>query len=296
MDPEIAHGIVSSRFPEFACEEPSYLGRGWDNFCIEYPNGIVFRLPMRKAGAGILRNEILALPVVRIATGNLQIPEFLYVGEPSSSYRYPFVGYPKIKGQTADRIEWTHEDRLRAATGLGGFLKALHRVDVGHDSLRRLPRDNPFKQDPKQILEKLRTRLAPIRTGLGTLSPAMVLALGAGERAAALPLRPYEDCVLHGDLYPRHVLADQRQVTGVIDWGDVLVGDPAVDLSIAYTFFEPDERPAFWEAYGRPEDDFNQPLMVVRAAMYGFALLAYGLDEADDACVRMGEQILSRMA
>lgn len=37
--------------------------------------------------------------------------------------------------------------------------------------------------------------------------------------------------LLHGDLKPAHVFADQGRLTGIIDWGDVAFGDPRYDLA-----------------------------------------------------------------
>jgi len=45
--------------------------------------------------------------------------------------------------------------------------------------------------------------------------------------------------VLHGDLKPDHVLYDAAggQITGVLDWGDVSLGDPDFDLAVIGMFF-----------------------------------------------------------
>ena len=45
--------------------------------------------------------------------------------------------------------------------------------------------------------------------------------------------------VLHGDLKPAHVLHDaaRGRITGVLDWGDVSLGDPDFDLAVIGIFF-----------------------------------------------------------
>ncbi len=94
---------------------------------------------------------------------------------------------------------------------------------------------------------------------------------------------PKEGWVLcHGDLYPRHVLTDAwGQVTGVIDWEDLCWGDPAADLCVAYTYFSASDRPAFWEAYGEPEDRFLSRARAF-AATYLTAFGAQTLDLPQD--------------
>jgi aminoglycoside phosphotransferase (APT) family kinase protein len=55
----------------------------------------------------------------------------------------------------------------------------------------------------------------------------------------------------HGDLHIRHLLVDDAgQLAGVIDWGDVCVADPVVDLSVAYLAFADGSRAALIDAYG----------------------------------------------
>jgi aminoglycoside phosphotransferase (APT) family kinase protein len=46
---------------------------------------------------------------------------------------------------------------------------------------------------------------------------------------------PEHEALTHGDLHARHLLVDDSgAATAVIDWGDVCVADPGIDLSIAY--------------------------------------------------------------
>ena len=299
MDCAIASRIVSSQFPDFSGETLTFLGRGWDNFCAETLDGTVFRFPTRRAGAEILRHEIAALPIIAQVVRSLPVPAFVHLGQPSADYPYPVVGYRKLSGQTADSLDWPAAARLRAAPVLGQFLSELHSVDANQPELASLPVDDAAKGNPKQILAKLRKRAETVRLAAPELSDLVSHAIQVAERAAQEPLGAYPGCLIHGDFYPRHVLArngsEGLQVTGIIDWGDVQIGDPAVDLSIVYTFFEPEERPVFWRAYGREESEFNAPVMTARAAMYGVALSSYGLEESDRASLSMGCQILRRL-
>ncbi len=77
---------------------------------------------------------------------------------------------------------------------------------------------------------------------------------------------------LHGDLHPANVLVNDRQVSGVIDFGDITAGDPANDLSVAWMLLPLDCHARFWSAYqaaggagGRVDD-------ALRARARGWAL------------------------
>src|SRR5690606_33005219 len=92
----------------------------------------------------------------------------------------------------------------------------------------------------------------------GTMSDAIMKVL---ERARTVwttsPPRPV--VLSHGDLDARHLIVERRadgvRASGVIDWGDVMLADPAIDLALAVGFMEGEARSAFFEAYGPIDED-----------------------------------------
>ena len=61
--------------------------------------------------------------------------------------------------------------------------------------------------------------------------------------------------MLHGDLHPGNVLlADDGSLAGVIDFGDVGAGDPAVDLAVGWLMFDAGARHRFMGAFGAAVD------------------------------------------
>jgi aminoglycoside phosphotransferase (APT) family kinase protein len=61
---------------------------------------------------------------------------------------------------------------------------------------------------------------------------------------------PVDAVMLHGDLHLRHVLVEGGALSGVIDWGDACLGDPSVDLQIAWSLLSGDGRVQFLDEYG----------------------------------------------
>ncbi|HEY6325263.1 MAG TPA: phosphotransferase [Candidatus Cybelea sp.] len=108
------------------------------------------------------------------------------------------------------------------------------------------------------------------------------------DRVAPVGPRADRLAVVHGDLYARHVLVDEHlRVSGVIDWGDVHLGDPALDLSIAFSAISPRARDAFFEAYGAVDP---RTLELARyRAIYHCAMTAhYGLRIGDAELIAAG--------
>lgn len=55
--------------------------------------------------------------------------------------------------------------------------------------------------------------------------------------------------LLHGDLHPRPIFASDGVLTGIIDWGDVVAGDPVFDLA-RYSIGGEDSLAALLSGYG----------------------------------------------
>lgn len=61
---------------------------------------------------------------------------------------------------------------------------------------------------------------------------------------------PLETAVVHGDLYAGHVMVEaDGRVTGMIDWTEARLGDPAIDLTGHIKGFGVDSLPGLVEAY-----------------------------------------------
>ena len=188
---------------------------------------------------------------------------------------------------------------LIAPTGggktLAGFLPTLAELA-----------ENPAKGLHTLYISPLKALAADIRRNL--TGPAREMGLRPGIAVAAGlidDLRPYEPLLaqvhgplppravlVHADLYVRHVLVDDAsRACGVIDWGDVHLGHPGLDLALAFSLLPPSARSRFARAYG-PIDDESWALGRQRGLLYGAVLCAYGLDIGDSALVAEGQQAL----
>ena len=85
--------------------------------------------------------------------------------------------------------------------------------------------------------------------------------------------------ISHGDLHVRHLLVEDGAATGVIDWGDLCLADPAVDLSIAYLGFAGPARAELLAAYGRPVTARRELAARTCAVSIGAALAEYAAAE-----------------
>jgi aminoglycoside phosphotransferase (APT) family kinase protein len=85
--------------------------------------------------------------------------------------------------------------------------------------------------------------------------------------------------ILHGDLHPGNILlAEDGSLAGVIDFGDVGAGDPAVDLAVGWLMFDAGARHRFMDAFGRAVDGDTW----ARARGWALVLSTAMLSNSDD--------------
>jgi len=211
-----------------------------------------------------------------------------FVGVGDEEDASPFVGYQMLSGTTACRMPWMDEQRAAVAAPLGAALRVLHSIPTDSEWARSAPVDMIRRADIGYQAGRLRERL-------GKLSPVVDVSELAAvattiDRLADTPLYEGEPCLLHGDLYARHLLADEaHRLCGLIDWGDLHRGDPALDLSIAFSFLPAsgDARAEFRAAYGAV-DEATWDRARFRALNYGVILSLYGIDTGDTAIREAG--------
>lgn len=280
-----AQALLETQFPELAPARLELLGVGWDNTACRVNGEWVFRFPRRELGARLTEREAAVLPRL-VPHLPLPIPNPAWVGAPADGYPYAFVGYRQIRGRTACQVEWSEAGRSRCAAPLARFLKALHGIPVDDHTVAEGPGDELERWNMRRRLPMLRERLAAVAERVPEVDPEAALDLAA--RLAETPPHTSRPVWVHGDLYPRHLLVDAEGLpTGVIDWGDVHLGDPALDLSLALTFLPESAGTAFQAEYGEVDPE-TWARARFRALFYGVVLTHYGFETEDAAMTRTG--------
>ena len=97
----------------------------------------------------------------------------------------------------------------------------------------------------------------------------------------------------HSDLHPKNLVGDGGRLAGVIDWGDLGVADPALDLASAWMLFPPAVHDDLWGAYGGISEA-TRARARGWAVFFGTVLLDTAVDGAD-TFGRIGRQTLERV-
>jgi aminoglycoside phosphotransferase (APT) family kinase protein len=281
VSPELARKLIASAFPELAPVGLEPFGEGWDNTAFLVNEAWVFRFPRRQIAAECLEAEIRVLPQIAPLLP-LAVPVPRYVGRPGAEFRWPFAGYRRIEGRTACAVGLDERERVQLAEPLGRFLAALHNAALSGAGPDRLGRLDLGKRVPwaYEQLDRLQA------VGLVSSRRAYEMIVEDARRVGMGDAGPGRLALVHGDLYSRHLLLDEcRQLCGVIDWGDVHRGAPAIDLSIAHSFLPPNAHDAFCRAYG-PIDERAWALARFRALYHSAAVAVYAHEIADADLLR----------
>jgi aminoglycoside phosphotransferase (APT) family kinase protein len=287
VDATLAARLIARQFPELADLAVTALGEGWDNAAFLAGGRFVFRFPRRTIAAGLIETEMGALPAIARRVP-LPIPEPRFRGVPDEAYPWPFAGYALLPGDALSSALLDERSYRQVANDMGEFLRALHAIDPA--TVAGLDLDRIGRLDRERGLPKALDRLDALR-GAGIIddvSDVLTILRAEDDPRLNTPL-----AVVHGDLYARHVLLDSdNRVCGVIDWGDVHLGDPAVDLAVAFESLPPAVRHAFAEAYGHA-DEITWQRARWRGAYHSAMVAHYGMCIGDDELLRAGLDGLS---
>ena len=261
VDEELARRLLAG-FPELELKSLRHFAEGWDYTIWLVDEKWAFRFPRREIAVhGVLR-EIAVLPELAPVLP-IRVPAPVFVGEPNNEFPWPFFGSPLLPGRELGDAELEDEARIAVGLRLARFLRALHDADVAYD----LPTDANRRADMSVRVPKTREQLAQVEGAGIWRRPRSVDAFLA--EAEVLP-PPAGSAVVHGDLHFRQVLVgEDGSLTGVIDWVDVCRSDPAIDLSMLWSYLPAAGREPFLSEYGSVSDE-----QLLRARVLALSLSA----------------------
>jgi aminoglycoside phosphotransferase (APT) family kinase protein len=235
----------------------------------------VVRAPRRAAASAVLDVERSLLPLL---AERLPVPVPLPAGYADLPGGGRAVVYRYLEGQPLDPATLTPGPGL--AAHVGQVLAALH--DTPPDLVEDMGLPS-YDAD-----EYRRRRLAEVDRAAATGAVPTVL-LGRWERALEQVAQwRFAATLVHGDLSGEHLLVDSGRVSGVVDWDEARVADPADDLAFV-TVGAPEPvvdtvLEAYSQARAEPPDRHLQARASLAAELALARWLLGGVD-ADDSSV-----------
>ena len=276
---EVAAAIIRDCDTAVRVDGLRHLGSGWDFDAFLTLDGWVFRFP-RKPECGDqldLERRVLAM-VAPVLPPAVQVPRMDVVRK-ASAFALPFARYRYLDGIDPSLLP----PALLPATArdIGAALATVHAVpaDAARAAgVREVASDDVAKH------EWFRHGVE-VALGLRGHYPAVDGAIDWVESAVpSIPQYMGPLRFTHSDLGPDHLLVDRDTgaLTGIIDWTDATLGDPARDFValVAWQGWEFTERAL--AAYSIPLDPSFRERLGFVAQLLSVLWLAYAHEERGD--------------
>ncbi|MGK5170169.1 phosphotransferase [Geodermatophilus sp. CPCC 205761] len=264
--PEVGDALRTRAARAVAVHAPRYrgadlqeLGGGLDHRAF-LARDLVVRVADPDGAAEVAREAAL----LRLVAGHVSIavPAPLFADPDEGVIAYPLLPGRPLLGRTPPE---------GAAARLGTVLRELHAID---------PADvgNRAAVDPAEPAAWLED--------LGGAAPLLrILHASQPRPARALVLA-------HADLGAEHVLELGGRLTGIIDWADAAVTDPALDLARPYRDFGPAFLDDVLRAYGHETPAFRDRITFF-ARCAALEDLAYGRESGREEYLRAARRSLT---
>ncbi|TRZ35925.1 DUF1679 domain-containing protein [Niallia circulans] len=273
VEKELAVRLIRKQVPEILLESIKELGEGFDNTIYVVNGQYVFRFPRREIAENLMKTEAVLLPFLQPLLP-MKIPVPIFFGEKSKEYKWSFLGYDYLLGDMPAELDKSNRSKL--IRPLAEFLKCLHHIPIAKLTDIPVPYDTLARLD----IEKRKPRLIEKLKFLLELDSSPVLHMARNYVEKIEPIEvPKRHVLVHGDLHLGNMLVNQnKELTAIIDWGDVHIGHRAIDLAIVYSLININEREAFFSIYGEV-DAISLELAKFKAVYTLVMLLAYASDK-----------------
>ncbi len=234
MNINIVKQLIKNQFPQYSdLEVRSVEPGGHDHHTYHLGKHMSIRIPSHERYQTQVVKEAKWLPYLQQYL-NVMISKPLHLGVPSDLFPMHFGIYEWIEGNPITK----QSDSCDLAYALSAFLIDLQSIKT-HDAPRPSI-DNFYRGGELQVYDEETRR--EIKEGSLPINYNVLLMLWERALSSSWSLQPV---FVHGDLVGTNLLESHNQLVGVIDFGGMAVGDPACDLTVAWTLFKGKARSMF---------------------------------------------------
>jgi aminoglycoside phosphotransferase (APT) family kinase protein len=289
----LATELIISQF-DLHIESITAFGRGWDNYAYLVNNNIVFRFPHREVAIACMENEIHFLPyLAKKISFPFSCP--VYIGRPTPKYPFVFSGYPLLVGKMLVDFDPQEVNNVKTAQALAEWLRELHAIPVLNKHQDLFQGNQNWRLDVPDRIAHYTENLIQYSS---YFESSGFVQKDLQEHIDNLRHFNFDNVktssYLHGDLYYKHLIADDAlTLVGLIDWGDIHIGSPGIDLSAAIILFEGEPLAHFWESYQGMNETVLK-MAAFRAFCHEMSMLPYAYEQKDEKNIRWAQVGLKR--
>jgi aminoglycoside phosphotransferase (APT) family kinase protein len=170
-------------------------------------------------------------------------PELFLIQEDESLLGQPFIVMERLPGQPLGSFALAEPERIPYwIDKASNMLLKLHGLDWKHSFYINTPEIEPFAYADRHLnwwtQQAKRFGVSTALEGFTWLRSNVVMT----RRAKTLSL-------IHRDFHPNNILALDGRITGVVDWGELTVGDPSIDVGWTHMILATEAGTALGESF-----------------------------------------------
>lgn len=238
---DLVERLVATQLPQWAgLPVRRVASSGTDNAMFRLGDDLVVRMPRIHWASGSVDHEARWLPRIELP---VTIPRLLAVGVPAEGYPWTWSVLTWVPGQNP--VPGALRDPDGLARDVAGLVRAVRALDLPGGEQKAGPlsaRDAQVRVDIAALADDID---GPLVTAIW--EDALATAEWTGERTW-----------VHGDIAPGNLLLVDDRLTGLIDFAGIGVGDPTLDLGIAWNLLPAPARSVFRESLGVDDPDWKR--------------------------------------
>lgn len=265
----LVRNLIEDQFPKWAHLpiKPVEFG-GIDNRTFHLGHEMSIRLPSADGYAKQVQKEQEWLPLLAPHLP-LPIPEPIAMGKPSRNYPWNWSIYRWLDGKSANALTLEDEQLEIIALDLAHFLSEVHKFNVDGASTPSL--HNWWRAAHTSVYDaKTRSLIHKLKDFIDSSGASALWERAISSKWDKDPVW------VHGDVASGNILIRDNRLSAVIDFGCMGIGDPACDLTIAWTFFRNKSREIFRDSLSLNSDTW------ARARGWALWKALYELSEVPD--------------
>ena len=250
FDTKVFQEIVRRLFPDIKNKQIQIFDDGWDFVVFVIEGRKAVRFPRRPDYAEKLPVEVSFLNHFS-SQFPVSVPDFTLHRDEKTGL--PYVTYDFIPGiQFTKNISdtFSKKELRQTARQIGSFLDKLHSLSV--DKAKKLGvRQVESLKTWRSKFEKITTKVFPHISG-----PEQDWATSIFQNFfTTVQKSPMPLTVIHSDIMPEHIIVNPQthSLSGIIDFGDIEIGDPAYDFAFLAKYGT-DFLEWTYETYKQPKD------------------------------------------
>ncbi len=258
---------IKEALPNLSIRSYKQNEEGWDNVAVIVNDELLFRFPRKQEYAMRIPLEKELCTILTQSLQEIEVPQYhlIYKNEseevPLCSY-YTLIHGEPLKTETVANLEDTELKVI--ITQLATFLTVLHSIPLNQVTPLCFPIEKTCTYW-KELQTKLNQYLTTNLTSLQKLALNRLFE----NFFACLATSTFQNTIIHADFTHHHILFNKqnKSISGVIDFGDAQIGDPAFDFAGLYYDFGHEFTTSVYEQYSTLISH-HDPLLIHRITTF----------------------------